>query len=103
MVAGVVYRGCSTRVFDNSCIDSWSVNGGFSGQSTYLLDGAPNHSQAGGNNLALMPEPEAIQEISIKTNIYDAQYGMLGSGIVSTSLKSVPPLFAIQDAIPAAA
>ncbi len=88
MVAGVTFRGGSNRVFDNSSIDSWSVNGGFSGQSTYLLDGAPNHAFAGNNYVALVPEPEAVEEVSIKTSTYDAQYGNSGSGIVSMTFKS---------------
>ncbi|MEO8373147.1 MAG: carboxypeptidase-like regulatory domain-containing protein, partial [Candidatus Solibacter sp.] len=87
MVAGVTFKGGAIRPFDNGSIDAWSVNGGFQGQSTFLLDGAMN-SREGGGNVALVPEPEAIQEISIKTNAYDAQYGNTGSGIVSMSLKS---------------
>ena len=89
LVAGVGFRGTSTRPFDNNGgNDSWSVNGGFAGQSAFLLDGAPNMGLAGNNSIALIPEPEAVQEVRIQTNSYDAQYGSFGSGVFSFTLKS---------------
>ena len=88
LVPGVIYKGCSTRPFDQSCIDSWSINGGFAGQSSYLLDGAPNTALAGNNNVAVVPEPEALQEVRIQTSAFDAQFGNSGSGVMSFTIKS---------------
>ena len=88
LVAGVVSHVGSNRPFDNGSIDQWTVNGGFQGQSSFLLDGAPNTALAGNNAIAVVPEPEAIQEFRLQTNSYDAQYGNSGSGIFSFTLKS---------------
>ena len=88
LVPGVISIVGSNRVFDQSSIDQWSINGGFKSQSSFLLDGAPNTALAGNNYIAVVPEPEALQEVRIQTAAYDAQYGNSGSGIVSFTLKS---------------
>jgi hypothetical protein len=88
LVPGVTFRGGSSRAFDNGSIAMWSINGSPDQSSEYLLDGAPNNSQAGTNNIALVPSVDAVEEFRIHTNIYDAQYGKTGGGIVSVTLKS---------------
>src|SRR5574340_1061570 len=88
LVPGVTFRGGSQRAFDNSSINLWSINGSPDSSAEYLLDGAPNNSQAGANNVGLVPSVDAVEEFRIHTNIYDAQYGKTGGGIVSVTLKS---------------
>lgn len=43
-----------------------SINGSRIRQSEFLLDGAPNYAQPGGNNLSLAPGVDAIQEFRIR-------------------------------------
>jgi hypothetical protein len=90
LVAGVNYNGniIYQRPFDNGAIADWSINGSRNRQNEFLLDGAPNNAQAGGNNLAYVPPVDAVQEFKIQTNSFDAQYGKTGGGIVNVSLKS---------------
>jgi len=89
LVAGVTFRGGSNRVFDQSSIDQWSVNGSPSTlSSSFILDGAANKALQGQNYIGYVPEPEALQEVRIQTNSYDAQYGNNGGGVVSMTLKS---------------
>jgi hypothetical protein len=76
------------RPFDNGAIAEWSVNGGQERKNEYLLDGAPNNAQAGGNNIALVPPVDSVQEFKIQTNSYDAAYGKSSGGIMNVSLKS---------------
>jgi hypothetical protein len=89
-VAGVNFNGnlIYERPFDNGSGADWSINGGFNRQNEFLLDGAPNNSLTNGNNLALIPPVDAVQEFKIQTNSYDAQYGRTSGGIVNVSLKS---------------
>src|SRR6185503_9785547 len=89
-VGGVNFNGQPIweRPFDNGAIANWSVNGGRASTNEFLLDGAPNNSQAGSNNIAYVPPVDAVQEFKIQTNSYDAQYGHTGGGIVNVSLKS---------------
>jgi len=88
--AGVNFNGTwiYMRPFDNTAIDTWSINGSGNRQNEFLLDGAPNESDAGNNNIALVPPVDAVQEFKIQTNSYDAQYGKTGGGIINVSLKS---------------
>jgi Carboxypeptidase regulatory-like domain len=86
LTPGVNFDGELTyqRPFDNGAIANWSING--SQQREFLLDGAPNNSQAGNNNIAFVPPVDAVQEFKIQTNAYDAQYR--GAGDINVALKS---------------
>ena len=64
------------------------MNGGQSSNNEFLLDGAPNNANQGGNNIAYVPPAAAVQEMKISTNSYDAQYGRTAGGVVNMSLKS---------------
>ncbi|MGH8247777.1 MAG: carboxypeptidase-like regulatory domain-containing protein, partial [Gammaproteobacteria bacterium] len=76
LVAGVNFDGELTyqRPFDNGAIAEWSINGS-QRKNEFLLDGAPNNAQAGGNNIAFVPPVDSVQEFKIQSNSYDAQYG----------------------------
>lgn len=56
------------RPFDNGGIATWSIDGSWSSNNEFLLDGAPNNAQAGGNNIALVPPVDSVQEFKIQTN-----------------------------------
>ena len=90
LVAGVNYNAQAVylRPFDNGALAAWSMNGGASSNNEFLLDGAPNNANQGGNNIAYMPPAEAVAEMKISTNSYDAQYGRTAGGVVNMSLKS---------------
>jgi hypothetical protein len=88
LAPGVNFDGELTyqRPFDNGAIANWSVNGS-SQKVEFLLDGAPNNSQAGGNNIAFVPPVDAVQQFRIQTSAYDAQYGR-GASTINVALKS---------------
>ncbi len=90
LTAGITYNGPAIyqRPFDNGAIADWSVNGGQNRHNEFLLDGAPNNSIQGGNNIAYVQPVNAVQEFKIVTNSYDAQYGRTSGGIVNVLLKS---------------
>ena len=90
LVAGVNYNAQAIylRPFDNGALADWSMNGGQNRNNEFLLDGAPNNANQGGNNIAYVPPAEAVQEMKIATNSYDAQYGRTAGGVVNMSLKS---------------
>ena len=87
---GVTFNGPAIyqRPFDNGAIADWSINGGQNRNNEFLLDGAPNNSIQGGNNIAYIPPVDAVQEFKIVTNSYDAQYGRTAGGVINVSLKS---------------
>jgi len=90
LVAGVNYNAQAIylRPFDNGALADWSMNGGANRNNEFLLDGAPNNANQGGNNIAYVPPAEAVQEFKIATNTYDAQYGRTAGGVVNVTLKS---------------
>jgi hypothetical protein len=90
LVAGVNYNAQAVylRPFDNGALADWSMNGGANRNNEFLLDGAPNNANQGGNNIAYVPPAEAVQEFKVATNTYDAQYGRTAGGVINMSLKS---------------
>ena len=80
----------SSRPFDNGGMDVISINGGVLRSNEFLLDGAPNSSREGGNqgSLAFVPSPDAVQEVRVSTNTYDAQFGRTGGGVIAVSIRS---------------
>lgn len=64
-----------------------SVNGTLPNQSNYLLDGGNNVDEMTNVN-APFPFPDAIQEFSVQTSNYDAQYGQSAGGVVNIVTKS---------------
>jgi hypothetical protein len=95
MMSGVTFRGAAIwqRPFDNGAIAEWSVNGGRQSNNEFLMDGAPNNAQAGGNNIAYVPIVDAVQEFAVQQNSYDAQYGKTAGGVFNVVLKSGTPEF----------
>jgi hypothetical protein len=90
LVAGVNYNAQAVylRPFDNGALADWSMNGGQNRNNEFLLDGAPNNANQGGNNIAYVPPAEAVQEFKVSTNSYDAQYGRTAGGVINMTLKT---------------
>jgi len=62
LVAGVNYNAQAIylRPFDNGALADWSMNGGQDRNNEFLLDGAPNNANQGGNNIAYVPPADAV-------------------------------------------
>ncbi|MBS1826679.1 MAG: TonB-dependent receptor [Acidobacteria bacterium] len=90
MMSGVTFNGAAIwqRPFDNGAIAQWSVNGSRDSSTEYMLDGASNGGQMGSNNIALVPIVDAVQEFNMMSNLYNAEYGRTGGGIMNVVLKS---------------
>ena len=76
-----------------------SANGGFSangvrsnGQNNFLLNGVDNNINTidflNQTSYAIGPSIDAVSEISIKTNGYNAEYGRAAGGVINVTLKS---------------
>lgn len=89
VAAGVNYTGSLlySRPFDNGAIADFSINGGVSGVNEYQIDGVSNNANTGRSNLAYVPPAEATQEFRVSTNLYDAQFGRSGGGVINVSIK----------------
>ncbi|HEV2276111.1 MAG TPA: carboxypeptidase regulatory-like domain-containing protein [Acidobacteriaceae bacterium] len=64
-----------------------STNGARENQISYLLDGVPNVDFISNVNQPF-PFPDALQEFSVQTSNYSAEYGQNAGGVVSIVTKS---------------
>jgi hypothetical protein len=60
--------------------------GGRSWNNDILINGVTDTTQD--NNVSFSPAVESIQELQVKTNTYDAQYGRTGGGFVTITTKA---------------
>jgi len=60
--------------------------GGSENNNDILIDGTSDAT--GGRGVIMIPALESVQEFRVLTNIYDAQYGRTGGGIISSTTKS---------------
>ena len=63
------------------------ANGGRAGSTNLLADGI-NNTGVGLAREAVSFSPETVQELTVQTNGFDAQYGKSGGGIISITTKS---------------
>jgi hypothetical protein len=94
-VPGVNFYGPSDgRGYESETISYISVNGGSARMNAFQLDGAPNDVPfTGGNNrssgmIGVNPSVDAVKEVKVITNVYDAQTGRTAGAVVQVSLKS---------------
>lgn len=66
---------------------SVAVNGSRGNQTSYMLDGATNTDQLTDVN-APFPFPDALQEFSVQTSNYSAQYGQSSGAVVNIVTRS---------------
>ncbi|MEZ5404321.1 MAG: TonB-dependent receptor [Bryobacteraceae bacterium] len=83
---GIQYTG------DPGALNPWDVSGpssfaasGAEARSEFLLDGIPN---MGTSNVSLSPSPDAVQEMRVQTNGFDAEFGHSGAAFVNVSTRS---------------
>ncbi len=76
------------RPYDNGAIGEWSINGGLSSKNEFLLDGAPDNAQVGGDNLAWVTPVDSVSQVKVQTTTYDAEYAKTAGGIVNVTTKS---------------
>jgi hypothetical protein len=67
-------------------INGVSINGGRRQENETLIDGVPTTQPDRG--VVYVPALQSVQEVSVISNIYDAQYGRIGGGVTSINLKS---------------
>jgi hypothetical protein len=67
--------------------NEFRINGGRMQTSEVLIDGASN-TMAYNNQVAAIPQVDAIQEFKVNTNPYDAEFGHTGGGVISFTIKS---------------
>ncbi len=87
LTPGVVnVRALQSLTFDRDGT-SMTVNGSRENQNLFLMDGAYTNSHFR-NHGNIPPPPDALQEVKLITNSFDAQYGRNGGAIINVTTKS---------------
>ena len=83
---GIQYTGSPTAVnqWDNNGPSDFTASGS-EARSEFLLDGIPNMQR---DRPSFSPTPDAVQEMRVQTNAYDAEFGHSGAGFVNVSTRS---------------
>ncbi len=75
------------RPDDRRQTDAFSVNGQDDALNNNMIDGMDNNERIIGGNVA-RPSVDAIQEVNVSTNLYTAEVGRTGGGVVDVITKS---------------
>jgi outer membrane receptor protein involved in Fe transport len=67
--------------------DGIAVNGGRGTSTNYMLDGGDNNDPQQ-NVAAVVPNPDALEEFSVQTNNFSAEYGRNSGAVVNAVTKS---------------
>ena len=67
---------------------TFSVNGARGRSNNFLLDGTENNDISVAGQAFQVKIPDAVQEVSIQTANYDAEFGRAGGAVVNTIIKS---------------
>ncbi len=86
LAPGIQYTGDPSAVnpYDNNGPSRFTSSGS-SSQSEFLLDGVPNMKI---DVVSFSPSPDAVEEMRVQTNAYDAEYGHSGAAFVNVSTRS---------------
>src|SRR5580698_9674098 len=74
------------RMEDQSGSSSISISGGPVRGNNYLIDGVPITDST--NRAIVIPSLEAVQEVKIQANTYDAEMARTGGGMFNTLMRS---------------
>lgn len=74
------------RAEDQNMTSSVSIAGAPIGTNGYVVDGIPTSTSAG--IVTFIPSLEAVTEVKVQANTYDAEAGRVGGGLYNATLKS---------------
>lgn len=79
--------GVSTNRFGFGTM-TFSVNGGRGRSNNFLIDGTENNDISIAGQGFQIKNPDAVQEVSVQTSNYDAEFGRAGGAVVNVVTKS---------------
>src|SRR4030095_11736639 len=79
--------GVSTNRFGFG-VGTFSVNGSRGRSNNFLIDGTENNDISVAGQAFQITNPDAVQEVSVQTSNYDAEFGRAGGAVVNTITRS---------------
>jgi hypothetical protein len=68
--------------------ETYSVNGARTRSNNFLIDGTENNDISIGGQAFRVRIPMAVQEVSVQTSNYDAEFGRAGGAVVNSVIRS---------------
>jgi outer membrane receptor protein involved in Fe transport len=68
--------------------NTFSVNGARGRSNNFLIDGTENNDISVAGQGFKITNPDAVQEVSVQTSNYDAEFGRSGGGVINTITRS---------------
>ena len=84
----ITLPGVTEQRSDLPGIATFSVNGTRGRSNNFLLDGTENNDISVAGQAFQVKIPEAIQEVSVQTSNFDAEFGRAGGAVVNTITRS---------------
>src|SRR5689334_6992482 len=79
--------GVSTNRFGFG-VGTFSVNGSRGRSNNFLIDGTENNDISVAGQAFQITNPDAVQEVSVQTSNYDAEFGRAGGAVINTITKA---------------
>src|SRR3954454_15100948 len=73
--------------------NSFVVNGGRGRSNNFMIDGTDNNDISVAGQAFTVSNPGAVQEVSVQTSNFDAEFGRAGGGVVNVITKSGSNMF----------
>ncbi len=84
----IILPGVTEQRADLPGTSTFSVNGSRGRSNNFLLDGTENNDISVAGQGFQIKNPETVQEVSVQTANYDAEFGRAGGAVVNTITKS---------------
>lgn len=88
MLPGVYMRPLGIYTDPWTVTSQYLINGGLMYLNEFMIDGAPNDAQMGGNTYAYTPPNNSVKEFTVSSNNYDAQFGHTSGGVINMTTMS---------------
>ena len=69
-------------------VGTFSVNGSRGRSNNFLIDGTENNDISVAGQAFQITNPDAVQEVSVQTSNYDAEFGRAGGAVINTITKA---------------
>ena len=69
-------------------VGTFAINGARARSNNFLMDGVQNNDMAVTGQGVQITNPDAVQEVSVQTSNYDAEFGRAGGGVINVITKA---------------
>ena len=84
----IILPGVNEQRQNNAGTETFSVNGARTRSNNFLIDGTENNDITVAGQAFRIRIPMAVQEVSVQTSNYDAEFGRAGGAVINSIIRS---------------